>query len=88
MNKMNKRIPITAAQRVAKDYGYDIGFVIGLTPGGGYSVATYGKNRKFCNWAAILGNLLLTQVLLKDYDNDPLAKTLGQETARRLGLLK
>lgn len=58
-----KRIPIAAAQRIAKDYGYDQVIVIGRKCGEsplphGEHITTYGVNKDHCGAAAIISKKL------------------------------
>lgn len=58
-----KRIPITAAERIAKEYGYDqvviIARKIGEAPEpNGEHVTTYGVNKEHCASAALQGKAL------------------------------
>lgn len=55
-----KPIPISAAERIAKDYGYDQVIIIGRKVDtemfkGGEHVTTYGVNRENCDVAAKIG---------------------------------
>ena len=52
-----KRIPIAAARRIAKDYGYDQVIVIGRLIGedGKEHVTTYGKDEMHCDSAGAIG---------------------------------
>ena len=53
-----KRIPITAAERVAKQYGYDQVIIIARKVGdaGGEHVTTYGVDKDNCAVAARMGD--------------------------------
>lgn len=57
-----KPIPISAAKRIAKDYGYDQVVVyarkVGEGPGTGEHLTTYGVNKAHCSVAARMGNHL------------------------------
>lgn len=59
-----KRIPITAAERIAKEYGYDqvviIARKVGEGPDQDYGehVTTYGINKEHCDSAALQGKAL------------------------------
>ena len=61
-------IPIYAAERLARDYGYDQIVVIGRkidtdsTPGHEH-VTTYGVNEENCEAAALIGNHLKYNVM-------------------------
>lgn len=58
MKKERKNIPIAAAERIAKDYGYDQVVIVARKVGedGGEHVTTYGVNKAHCNSAAMQGN--------------------------------
>jgi hypothetical protein len=63
-----KPIPIEAARRIAKEYGYDQIVVIARKVGSdpdphGESCTTYGVNKAHCDVAAKLGYLLKTKVM-------------------------
>jgi len=58
-----KRIPITAAKRIAEEYGYDQVLIyarkVGESPDPhGEHVTTYGVNRVHCSAMAKIGNYL------------------------------
>lgn len=58
-----KRIPITAAERIAKEYGYDQVVIIARKVGeapepNGEHVTTYGVNKEHCASAALQGKAL------------------------------
>ena len=53
-----KPIPIAAAERIAKQYGYDQVVVIARKVGEGEHVTTYGINREHCASAALQGRAL------------------------------
>lgn len=55
-----KRIPIAAAERIAKDYGYDQVVIIARKVGddGIEHVTTYGVNKAHCDSAAKQGEAL------------------------------
>jgi len=57
--KMEMKIPISAAKKVAKDHGYDQIIIIGRKVGenGVESVTTYGVNKEHCSIAAKIGNI-------------------------------
>jgi hypothetical protein len=50
-----KRIPITAAERIAKEYGYDQVVIIARKVGVGEHVTTYGVSKTHCESAALQG---------------------------------
>lgn len=63
-----KRIPIAAAKRIAKDYGYDqviiIARKVGVDPEPhGEHMTTYGVNREHCGVAARVGSFLQRKVM-------------------------
>jgi hypothetical protein len=60
-----KRIPITAAKRIAEEYGYDQVVIYArcvATPGGSLSggehMTTYGRTKQHCSIAARMGDTL------------------------------
>lgn len=58
-----KRIPITAAKRIAKEYGYDQVIIyarkVGESPDPyGEHMTTYGVNKVHCGVAAMIGSNL------------------------------
>ena len=63
-----KPIPISAAEKIAKAYGYDQIVVIGRKVGSGDEdhgehVTTYGINKEHCAAAAIIGDFLKYKVM-------------------------
>lgn len=72
-----KRIPISAAERVAKDYGYDqvivyarkvdrpagVGETACVEVQGGEHMTTYGVNKAHCDAAAKIGNFLKYKIM-------------------------
>jgi hypothetical protein len=58
-------IPISAAQRIAKLYGYDQIVIIGrkVGEGGGEHVTTYGVDKIHCGVAARIGDFLKHRVM-------------------------
>jgi acetylornithine/succinyldiaminopimelate/putrescine aminotransferase len=56
-------IPISAAQHIAKTYGYDQVIVIGRAVGKGEHVTTYGRNKEHCAVAARIGNFLRYKIM-------------------------
>lgn len=63
MKRPMKRIPISAAERIAKEYGYDQIVVIGRRVGTdpeihGEHVTTYGITKEHCRSAALQGTAL------------------------------
>lgn len=63
-----KPIPINAAEKIAKEYGYHQVIIIGRRVGenpmpNGEHVTTYGVNKKHCAAAAQIGNFLKYKVM-------------------------
>ena len=63
-----KRIPISAAQRIAEAYGYDQVIVIARKVGSGPEphgehCTTYGVNREHCAVAAKIGDFLKHKIM-------------------------
>lgn len=58
-----KRIPIAAAKRIAKDYGYDQVVVIARKVGEGEHVTTYGVDKANCEAAAKVGDHLKHNIM-------------------------
>ena len=60
-----KRIPITAAQRVAEQYDYDQVVVIArkVGEGGGEHVTTYGVDKANCAVAARIGDFIKHKIM-------------------------
>lgn len=60
-----KPIPIIAAARLAKDYGYDQVVIIARAVGdnGGEHVTTYGRDKANCSVAASIGHYLKHMVM-------------------------
>lgn len=65
MSKPMKPIPVSAAERIAKSYGYDQVVIIARRVGdaGGEHVTTYGRNKEHCNVAARIGDFLKFKVM-------------------------
>ena len=55
-----KRIPITAAKRIAQDYGYDQVVIIArkVGPDGKQWMTTYGRDKAHCKVASLMGSKL------------------------------
>lgn len=53
-----RRVPITAAKRIAEDYGYDQVIVYARHSSGQECVTTYGKTKALCAAAAKIGDVL------------------------------
>lgn len=64
-------IPVIAAEKVAKEYGYDQVIIVARKVGFYESVTTYGKNTANCDVAARIGEFLKHQVF-KWPQTDPL----------------
>lgn len=63
-----KRIPITAAKKIAQDYGYDQVIIyarkVGEAPApNGEHMTTYGVNKVHCGVAAAIGNFLKNEIM-------------------------
>jgi hypothetical protein len=60
-----RRIPITAAQRVAEQYDYDQVVIIArkVGDGGGEHVTTYGVNKANCAVAARIGEFIKHKIM-------------------------
>jgi hypothetical protein len=58
-----KRIPISAAKKIADAYNYDQVYVIGRKVGEGEHVTTYGKDKANCETAARVGDFLKYKVM-------------------------
>ena len=58
-----KPIPISAAERVAKAYGYDQVVIIARKVGQGEHVTTYGVDKLHCEIAARIGDFLKYKVM-------------------------
>ena len=69
-----KRIPIIAAKKIAKDYGYDQVIIFARKVGDipdphGEHLTTYGINKIHCGIAARCGSFLKREIL-KWYDKE------------------
>jgi hypothetical protein len=96
-----KRIPIRAAEKIARDYGYDQVIIMARRchdspePHGEH-VTTYGRNKEHCDAAARTGEFLKHKIAgwpwAKASAVDPLYKALkrlhgwGKEQMTRLGV--
>lgn len=63
-----KRIPISAAKRIAEDYGYDQVIVIArkvgdTADGAGEHVTTYGVDKAHCAVAAHIGKFITDKIM-------------------------
>ena len=62
-----KPIPIKAAERIAKMFGYDQVIIyarkVGDAPDGGEHMTTYGVNKEHCDAAAKIGDHLKYNVM-------------------------
>lgn len=61
-----KPIPISAAEKIAKEFGYDQVVIIGRKVGdkGGEHCTTYGRNKDHCTVAARIGDYLKFKVMM------------------------
>lgn len=71
-----KPIPISAAKRIAQDYGYDQVVIIARAVGdeGGEHVTTYGKDKANCDVAARTGDFLKYKIMGWRKENDASVK--------------
>lgn len=96
-----KRIPIRAAEKIARDYGYDQVIILARKTGEdpephGEHVTTYGVNKAHCDAAARSGEYLKFRIMgwpwTKQSATEPLYKALkrlhgwGKEQMSRLGV--
>lgn len=58
-----KAIPISAAKKIAEQYGYDQIVIIGRVVDQGEHVTTYGRDRANCAAAARIGDFLKYKVM-------------------------
>ena len=60
-----KRIPISAAERIAREYGYDQVVIIArkVGEGGGEHMTTYGRTQEHCAVAARVGRFLQEKIM-------------------------
>jgi molybdopterin biosynthesis enzyme len=58
-----KPIPISAAKRIADEFGYQQVVIIARAVGEGEHVTTYGKDAKHCKVAADIGDFLKYKVM-------------------------
>lgn len=70
-----RNVPISAAKRIAEDYGYDQIVIIARRVGeedGLEAVTTYGRNREHCDVAAKMGKFLKHRVMgwPEDFEGD------------------
>lgn len=70
-----KRIPITAAKRIAHDYGYDQVIIYARRVGDnpdphGEHLTTYGKTKEHCGVAARIGTFLKRDIFKWNKDNE------------------
>jgi hypothetical protein len=58
-------IPISAAKRIANDYGYDQVVIVArkVDPNGGEHVTTYGIDKANCEVAARIGNFFKHELM-------------------------
>lgn len=58
-----KPIPIYAAKRIAKTYGYDQVVIVARSVGQGEHVTTYGRDAANCDVAARIGSFLKHKIM-------------------------
>lgn len=58
-----KPIPISAAEKIAKDYGYDQVIIIARAVNVGEHCTTYGIDKQNCDIAARIGDFLKFKVM-------------------------
>lgn len=58
-----KAIPISAAERIAKLYGYDQVIIVARSVGEGEHVTTYGRTKEHCTIAGKCGKFLMHKVM-------------------------
>lgn len=60
-----KPIPVSAAEEIAKTYGYDQVIIVARKVGdnGGEHLTTYGRNKAHCDVAARAGDFLKCKVM-------------------------
>jgi hypothetical protein len=58
-----KPIPISAAKRIAQDYGYDQVVIIARAIDQGEHVTTYGSTKANCDVAAKIGDFIKFKVM-------------------------
>lgn len=66
-----KRIPIAAAEKIAKSYGYDQVVIIARAINQGEHCTTYGVDKENCAVAAKIGDFLKYKVMGWVRENDP-----------------
>jgi hypothetical protein len=66
-----KRIPISAAKRIAEDYEYDQVVIIARKVGVGEHCTTYGVDKENCSVAARIGDFLKFKVMGWVAENRP-----------------
>jgi hypothetical protein len=70
-----KPIPISAAKRIATEYGYDQVVIIARKIGGpedvhGEHCTTYGVNKEHCEIASKIGDFIKYKIMLWENPND------------------
>ena len=77
-----KDIPIKAAEKIAKDYGYDQVIIVARKTGddGGEHMTTYGINKEHCKIAGDCGKFLQTEIMGWHDTEDPVWKTKPMES--------
>lgn len=75
-----KPIPVSAAEKIAKQYGYDQVVIICRKVGmnGGEHCTTYGKDKANCDVAARIGDFLKFKIMGWKKENEPLTMPSGK----------
>lgn len=89
---MMKKIPIRAAEHIAKEYGYDQVFIYARKVGdpardwmgGGEHVTTYGVDRANCKAAAMIGDFLKYKIMGLAPDTGAKDRVIAELMDRRL----
>lgn len=58
-----KKIPISAARKIAEAYGYDQVIIVARAVGEGEHCTTYGRDKAHCDVAARCGDFLKYKVM-------------------------
>lgn len=58
-----RAIPISAAKKIAEDYGYDQVVIIGRAINQGEHITTYGRDEQNCGVAARIGDYLKHKIM-------------------------
>jgi hypothetical protein len=77
-------IPISAADRIAKEFGYDQVVIVArrVGEGGGEHVTTYGVNQDHCSVAAKIGNFFKHELMR--WPREPQASSAKLERLRAI----